>query len=203
MTYDELLAAMRSLSNRIDLDSDLPLFISMAEDEMKALRVRQMVKRATATIDKAFSEMPIDFAAERVMLIGDDEVDFITIEAMDDRDDGTKGQPRFYTVDAGQFRFYPIPDQAYVFEATYYALIPPLTEAATNWLAKGFPNIYRFGVMWAVSLKTRDAEATAIYKAQMDRAMAELADRYRDKIGRPLRADFSFLQTTRRHGVRL
>lgn len=201
MTYDELLAAMRTLSSRTDLDADLPLFISMAEGEMKSLRVRQMVTRATATIDKAFSEMPLDFVAERTMLIGADEVDFITIEAMDDMDRGEMGQPRFYTVDAGQFRFYPIPDRSYEFEATYYASVPPMTETATNWLAKGFPNIYRFGVMWAVSLKTRDAEATAIYKAQMDRAMAELADRYRDKIGRPLRADLSFLQTTRRHGV--
>lgn len=201
MTYDDLLSAMRTLSSRTDLDNDLPLFISMAEGEMKPLRVRQMVKRATATIDVPYAEMPTDFLAERTMTIGEDEVLFVTIEAMDDMDDGAKGKPRHYTVDAGQFRFYPEPDVGYLFEATYYAAIPALTQDATNWLAKGFPNIYRFGVMWAASLKTRDAEATAIYKAQMDRAMAELTARFTDKIGRPLQAERAFLQTARRYGT--
>lgn len=202
MTYAELLAAMRSLTNRTDLDGDLPLFISMAEGEMKALRVRQMVKRATASIDVPYSEMPLDFLAERTMSIGDDEVLFATIEAIDEMDCGEKGQPRFYTVDAGQFRYYPPPDRAYLIEATYYGSVPPLNEGATNWIAKEFPNAYRFGVLWAASLKTRDTEAIAIYKAQMDGVLNEISARFRDKIGRPLKADPSFTAINRHRWAR-
>lgn len=201
MTYDDLSSYLTSFSNRSDLTADLPVFVSMAEDEMNALRVRQMVKRATASIDKPYSEMPTDFLLERTMTIGDDVVDFVTVEAMeamaDERRDHV-GKPRFYTVDAGEFRFFPAPDQAYVFEATYYGSIPPLTEGSQpNWMARDFPNTYRFGVMWGASLKTRDNEAIAIYKAQFDKALADITARFKDKIGRPLRADPAFTQANR------
>lgn len=209
MTYDELSSYLTSFSNRSDLTADLPVFISMAEDEMSNLRVRQMVKRATASIDKEYSEAPTDFLLERTMTIGADEVLFVTVEAMeqmvfDNRHHvRLQRKPRFYTVDAGQFRFYPAPDQAYVFECTYYGAIPPLTEGGTpNWIARDFPNAYRFGVMWGASLKTRDNEAIAIYKAQFDKALADITARFKDKIGRPLRADPMFTAINRRwrHG---
>lgn len=205
MTYDELSSYLTSFSNRSDLAADLPVFISMAEDEMSNLRVRQMIKRATASISDEYSEAPTDFLAERTMTIGPHEVMFITIEAMDDmkahhhhHENGDMARPRFYTVDAGQFRFFPLPDQPYVFECTYYGAIPPLVEGGQpNWIAKDFPNAYRFGVMWGVGLKTRDNEAVAIYKAQFDKALNDITQHFRDKTGRPLRADPAFTQVNR------
>lgn len=197
MTYDELSSYLTSFSSRSDLTGDLPVFISMAEGEMKALRVRQMVKRATASIDDEYSEMPTDFLAERLLTIGDDEVAFRTVDALQAMDRGERGQPRFYSVDAGQFRFYPVPDQAYTVEATYYADLPPFAADKPNWMSKGFPNAYRFGVLWAASLKTRDNEAIAIYKAQMDKVLSDIAARFRDQIGKPLRADPAFTQINR------
>lgn len=203
MTYDELSSYLTSFSNRSDLTAELPVFVSMAEDEMSNLRVRQMIKRATASIDLEYSEMPTDFLLERTMDIGGDEVLFVTLEAMeqmvfDNRSHSRPCKPRFYTVDAGQFRFFPKPDQAYTFEATYYAAIPPLTETnQTNWISKDFPNVYRFGVMWAASLKTRDNDAIAIYKAQFDKALNDITARFRDKSGRPLRVDPMLMQGSR------
>lgn len=199
MTYAELQAFLASFSNRSDLTADLPVFVSMAEEEFQVLRVRQMVTRATASVDAEYAETPSNFLAERTATIGDDEVEYLTPEALQVRQCGETGQPRFYTIDAGQMRFYPRPDQAYTVALTYYAKPPTFTESQSNWLAEGFPNTYRHGVMLAASLKTRDETAMALYRGLLDRALSDITARFKDKTGRPLRADPMLLQSGRRH----
>ena len=201
MTYAELSSYLTSFSNRSDLTGLLPDFIAMAEGEMKTLRVRQMVKRADISLTGEYVALPPDFLAERTLMIADHEVLFRTLEAIDAMQCAGSGRPNFYTIVDGDLRLFPAPDQPYAAEITYYADIPPLTADQSNWIIEGFPNAYRFGVMWGVGLKTRDNEAIAIWKAQFDKALADITARFKDKIGRPLRADPAFLQHSRSYGI--
>jgi hypothetical protein len=208
MTYDDLTAYLARFSNRTDLTSDIATLIEMAEEEMKTLRVRQMIERTTLAVDAEYENTPADFLLERTMMIGDYPVEYATPEALDEMFapgwyDGQSGfgltdalpdQPRSYTVIDGQFRFYPVPDQAYTVALTYYAKPVPFTANATNWIATDFPNVYRFGVLWAAMFLTRDAEGMAMYRSNFDRALTDIQSRFKDKIGRTLRVDFAMIQ---------
>lgn len=198
MTFEELKADVRALTNRTDLDAALPLFVQMAEDEFKGLRVRQMVTRVTLALTGPWADLPTDFLAERSATAAGEPLTFVTLEALEATWDGEKGTPEIYTVDAGRLRFYPEPTGACAVEFTYYAKPAPLTEDQGNWIAEQYPNAYRYGVMFAVSLKTRDPEAGSAYRGLLDRTLGEISDQNRDRTGRPLRADPMLLQRTRR-----
>lgn len=198
MTFEELKAAVRDLSNRTDLDASLPLFVEMAEEEFKDLRVRQMVTRVSLSVSGAWADLPQDFLAERSATVNGELLRFVTLEALEATWDDARGRPQVYTIDAGKLRFYPEPSEACAVEFTYYAKPPAFTADQSNWLAEQYPNAYRYGVMLSASIKTRDAEAISIYRGLLDRTMAEIAARNADRTGRPLRADPAFLQSTLR-----
>lgn len=201
MTYAELQAFVQSFSNRTDLNDLLPTFVHMTEEAAESLRVRQMVKRVDETLaaGETFADAPTDFLAERTIVIGIHDLEFITPEAMDvmQARDLAASRPTHYTYVDGQFRFYPAADQAYTFTLTYYGRIPPLTADTSNWLIEQFPEVYRDGCMVAVALKTRDAEALAIYQGRLDADLFKITERFKDKVGKPLRAAPMFMQKCR------
>lgn len=201
MIKDDIEPYVGTMTNRTDLGPFVPTSISMTEEAARILRVRQMVKRSTATLDQgqAFADAPSDFLAERTMMIGDWEVEYVTPEAMDAMQwralDATR--PTHYTYVANEFRFYPLPDQDYTLTLTYYGDIPSLNDADSNWLIEQFPEVYRDGCMAAASMKTRDTEAMAIYQARLEADLTKITERFRDKIGKPLKADPMFMQRVR------
>lgn len=194
MTWDEWLAFIGTFTNRTDQADKAPVFASMIEGELKALRVRQMVRRATALIDASAATVPTDFLAERSMIIGDDwVVQYVTPETFDQWLTDETGRPRYYTVVNGEFRFYPAPDINYTAQLTYYGEIPGFTDTQVNFVSQGFPNIYRFGALWASAMVTRDTEALALNRAELDRALNDLSSRFADKTGKTLTTDVALL----------
>ncbi len=60
-TYTELKASVADWLNRTDLTSVVPDFIALAEAQIeRTLRTRQMIVRATASIDTEYSAVPAD-----------------------------------------------------------------------------------------------------------------------------------------------
>jgi hypothetical protein len=58
------------------------------------------------------------------------------------------GRPQFYTMAAGQFEFFPTPDQTYNAELLYFARVPALSDAApTNWLLNAASDAYLYGAL--------------------------------------------------------
>lgn len=201
MTYAELAAFVARFTRRTDLGDDLPTFIAMAEEEMNVLRVRQMIKRVTATISGEYSALPTDFLAERTIQIGDYEVEYVTPEALDALFDLTPDRPTKYTIIAGEFRFAPVPDQSYAIELTYYAKPVPFTESTSNFLSDDFGSVYRFGCLWAAGMLTEDDKAIARYRGELDRAIGSIQDRFKDKIGRTLKVEQSLIEVAQ-YGAR-
>ena len=62
MTYDELKTNIASFLNRSDLTNQLDFFIDATEAELnRRLRNKDMVKRATATVDGQYLSLPTDW----------------------------------------------------------------------------------------------------------------------------------------------
>jgi len=62
MTYDELKTNIANFLNRSDLTNQIDFFIDATEAELnRRLRVKDMIKRATATADGQYLSLPTDW----------------------------------------------------------------------------------------------------------------------------------------------
>lgn len=172
-TYSELQTAVADWLNRSDLTAVVPNFISLAEVQMeRVLRVRQMVKRATADLDSQFSTVPADFLAPwRYKLTSTTPVttlEFVTADAIDDLDaeNSAPGRPRHFSIIGNQIRVNPIPDATYTGELTYYAQLDKLSgTTTTNWLLTSAPDVYLYGSLLQAAPYLKDEAMAQTWQA--------------------------------------
>jgi len=154
-TYAELRSTIADYLNRDDLTAVIPTFIKLAESKFnRKLRVRQMIKRATATIDTAFFAPPGDWLENKEFQLNTNPItklEFITESYSNDLRATrytASGKPQYYTVVGNQLEFIPTPDSEYQGELTYYAKIPALSDSNTsNWLLAYAPDLYLYGAL--------------------------------------------------------
>src|SRR5512139_447583 len=113
-SYSTLKSTVADFLNRSDLTSVIPTFISLAEAKFnRVLRTRQMVKRATATIDTQYFAMPADFLEAKKLVLNTNPltvVDFATAEYLDQQRASTyvaTGKPALFGVIGTQFEVVP------------------------------------------------------------------------------------------------
>lgn len=170
-TYSDLLAAIPAhLFNRTDLGAVCPDFVAMAEAQMnRRLRVRQMIGRATATIDGEFGTVPNDFAGERTFQLQTNPVTRLTFVSATEMDDmeashAAAGRPAYFSVVGAEFRYLPAPDAEYTAELTYWKRIPALSESnTTNWLLTAHPDAYLYGALLQAAAYLKDTEEEQRY----------------------------------------
>lgn len=152
--YGTLKTELASFLNRTDLAAISPSFITSAHNKLnRDLRVRDMVTRATATLDSEYSAFPADFLEIRDIRINTDPVqtlEFITPDQQNverNRWGNTAGQPKYFTVMGSTWQVFPTPDSTtYTAEMAYYQKIPVMTlDADTNWLLTKCPDVYLYG----------------------------------------------------------
>ncbi len=86
-TYSELKTSVADWLNRSDLTSAVPDFISLAEAQVeRRLRTRQMIVRATATIDSEYSAVPADFLEARSLKLQTNPITPVGFETIDSLD---------------------------------------------------------------------------------------------------------------------
>lgn len=151
-TFANLKTAVASLLNRDDLTTAVPDFITLAEADLnRKVRHWRMETRATATVDARFGAVPDDWLETIRFLLQTDpfqELELLSLATMlEYRYRASElGKPRFYAHVAGQFEFYPTPDDSYTGELVYYARIPTLSDSqTTNWLLDYHPDAYLYG----------------------------------------------------------
>ena len=152
-TYTELKASIADWLNRSDLTSAIDDFISLSESQIeRQLRTRQMIVRATATIDTEYGAVPGDFLETKSLKLNTNPVTSMQFETMDSLDSLSNttyispGKPLYFTIVGGQIRVLPIPDGSYTAELTYYAKLTKLSSTnATNWLLTQAPDVYLYG----------------------------------------------------------
>jgi hypothetical protein len=154
-TFSGLKTTIADYLNRDDLTSIIPSFITIAEAKFnRKLRVRQMVKRATATLDTAFFAFPSDFLQAKEFQLNTNPITYLEYvtekqgDLMRQNSIVASGQPKYYTIVGTQLEVIATPDSSYTGELTYYGKITALSDANTsNWLLAYAPDLYLYGAL--------------------------------------------------------
>ena len=154
-TFAGLKTTIADYLNRDDLTAIIPTFITLAEAKLnRKLRVRQMLKRATASVDSQYFAYPADWLQAKEFQLNTNPIvrlEFVT-EAYGDELKANNyvapGKPSYYTIIGTQLEVIPTPDATYTGELTYYAKIPALSDSNTsNWLLAYAPDLYLYGAL--------------------------------------------------------
>lgn len=184
-TYDELKATVADWLNRGDLAAVIPSFISLAEARFnRDLRVRQMIKRATAETDSGenYVTLPGDWLQARNIQIYEGSIpialEYMTLEQADDykRQRGSvSGSARYFNVTGNQLEIVPEPPAGTSIEMAYYEKIPALSESSqSNWLLSTWPDMYLYGTLAHTAPYLKDDERIAVWAALYDRGLEEI-----------------------------
>lgn len=181
-TYTELKSSVADWLNRTDLTNAIPDFIALAEAQIeRTLRTRQMIVRATASIDTEYSAVPADFLETKSIKLNTNPVTalaFETIDALDSLKSTTyisPGKPHFFSIVGGQIRVLPVPDSTYTAELIYYAKLSKLSGSnATNWLLTQAPDVYLYGSLMQAAPYLKDDSRIPVWAAIYTRGLEEL-----------------------------
>jgi len=151
-TYSELKDAVANHLDRDTLTNRIPEFIAIGEARvMRKLRIRQMLKRATTTINEEYHDLPTDFIESRDIQLNTDPVRFLKYVTPHEMNkfysfkSTILDTPEVYTILGEEYQFSPVPDQGYEAEIAYFARFAKLSgDNDSNWLLVNAPDIYLY-----------------------------------------------------------
>jgi hypothetical protein len=181
-SFSGLKTTIADYLNRDDLTSIIPSFIALAEAKFnRKLRVRQMVKRATATLNTAFFDFPTDFLQAKEFQLNTNPItylEFVTEKQGDLlRQDVlvASGQPKYYTIVGTQIEIIATPDGSYTGELTYWGKIAALSDSNTsNWLLSYAPDLYLYGALVEAMPYLKDDERLATWSAMYVNSLGDI-----------------------------
>lgn len=181
-TYNELKSSVADWLNRTDLTAVVPDFISLAEAQIeRTLRTRQMIVRATASIDTEYSAVPADFLETKSIKLNTSPVTALAFESIDALDQLkatayiAPGKPQYFSIVGGQIRVLPVPDATYTAELTYYAKLTKLSSTvATNWLLSQAPDVYLYGALMQAAPYLKDDARITVWSAIYMKGLEDL-----------------------------
>ena len=154
-SYTTLKSTIADYLARSDLTSQIPDFITLAENRLRRdLRIRQMLKYVTTNTvaGDGTVALPSDFLAMRDLHIETNPVSVIEYQSPSNffRNARTKdsGLPTMYTVLATEFKFAPVPDSAYTLHMLYYAAPTYLSSTnSSNAFLANCPDLLLYGAL--------------------------------------------------------
>ena len=182
MTYAELKTNIANFLNRSDLTSQLDFFIDATEAEFnRRLRVKDMIKRATATADAQYISLPTDWLeAINVQLDGNNFTPLMqqSIESLDiyrKSVDNVSNQPVYYALVDNTIELAPTPDTSYTLQLTYYGTIDALSDSNTsNFISNSYPDAYLYGALKHASIYLMEDDRVALFTQQFEKALEEM-----------------------------
>lgn len=181
-SYSSLRTAIANWLHRSDLADRAPEFIALVEAQMnRRLRVRRMIQRSTATIDTEYSALPSDFLGVKVLVVDGIELKFLTPDQMAMAVmAAATWQTSYYTIEGGEFRYYPAPTDSVTAALTYWKAIPALSDANTsNWVLANHPDAYLYGALTQAAPYLKDDARLAVWAGLYERVLSDIeaADR--------------------------
>jgi hypothetical protein len=138
-TYSDLQTSIANYLARSDLTSQIPDFITLAENRLRReLRVRQMLKSVTtATVSgDATVEVPSDFLEIRDFVVMTNPIQPMSYSSpsalSNDPRTSEVGVPKSYTILAAEFQLAPAPDGIYTLKLLYYSAPAYLSSSNTT-----------------------------------------------------------------------
>lgn len=152
-------------------------FIALHEAEVnRVLRVRQMIKQATASLEASQIRLPTDWQEAKQIQINvagkPRRLEPVTMEQADQiRFDAQLVDPRFYCIIGNFLEVVPTATEATEIEMAYYAKIDPLSAGtSSNWLLAAAPDYYLYGSLVHSAPYLRDDERVAMWATAMQNA---------------------------------
>ena len=181
-TFSGLKTTIADYLNRDDLTSIIPSFITLAEAKFnRKLRVRQMVKRATATLDTQYFAFPSDFLQAKEFQLNTNPITYLQYVTQNQGDYAsqnnyiTVGKPQFYTIIGTQIEVIPTPDTGYTGELTYYGKITALSDSNTsNWLLAYAPDLYLYGALLEATPYLKDDDRLAVWSTLYANSLGDI-----------------------------
>jgi hypothetical protein len=138
-TYSDLQTSIAGYLARSDLTSQIPDFITFAENRLRReLRIRQMLKSVTtATVSgDGTVELPSDFLEIRDFVVTTNPIQPLSYSSpsvlSNDPRASQVGVPKSYTILASEFQLVPIPDGIYTLKLLYFAAPAYLSSTNTS-----------------------------------------------------------------------
>jgi hypothetical protein len=173
-TYAELKSALANFSERADLTTRIPEFISLAHAQInRDLRDHpRMQKRDTAfSIATEYVDTPTDFSELRSMYLNTSPRAELSIQYDNWVSANTSDQPRYVTVTGStagggeSFRFGPPPDTTYTATMEYIAKLTAMSaDSDHNWVLDNHPGAYLYGSLIHLAAYLSDAARAAGYQ---------------------------------------
>jgi hypothetical protein len=181
-TFSGLKTTIADYLNRDDLTSIIPSFITLAEAKFnRKLRVRQMVKRATATLDTQYFAFPSDFLQAKELQLNTNPITNLQFVTMNQGDYASQnlyisvGKPQYYTIIGTQIEVIPTPDTSYTGQLTYYGKITALSDSDTsNWLLAYAPDLYLYGALLEATPYLKDDERLATWSTLYTNSLGDI-----------------------------
>jgi len=181
-TYSGLKTTIADYLNRDDLTSVIPSFITLAEAKFnRKLRMRQMLKRATATIDTQYFAYPADWLQAKEFILNTNPItymEFVTDKQANELRQNqiiASGKPQYYTIVGTQIEVIATPDTGYTGELTYYGKITALSDSNTsNWLLAYAPDLYLYGALLEASPYLKDDERLATWSTLYTNSLGDM-----------------------------
>lgn len=182
-SYADLQIVAAEWLNRRDLANAVPLYITLAEAELRR-RLRTKKFRQALTIDAEIVNLPAEcaellsiFLRTSVVAL-DKPLDIGTAEMFAEaraRAGGIAGRPAFGTVIGSQLLVAPSPDQDYEAEIWFGAKIDPLSGSnATNWLLSEHPDIYLHATLLQAEPYLKNDERVELWRVALDRGIEQV-----------------------------
>ena len=188
--YTELKAFIADFLARDDLTTQIPTFVSLAEQRMSR-ELQIALLEATAQIavsaNASTADLPTDLRSIRevAMIDADNDrtvLEYVTPSQWNTRDqDANQTKTEFYTVVANQIKLMATPSAAITLEITYNGGVAALSDAApTNTMLTRHGDAYLHGALKQAFDFLQDEQRSIYHDAQFTRCLAEI-DRDSDK----------------------
>ena len=180
--YGELKTAIADFLNRDDLTSVIPTFVALAESQIaRDLRHWRQEVRVNTTLNERFENLPSDWLQTINMYLSDGSpIEYASVAEIGRQkqiNDDQAGKPRLYTINSGQFEFYPQPDDSYTLTMIYVARIPTMSaDADQNWLMTNYPDVYLYGSLMQSAPYLAEDGRIAVWAQLYSAAVQNLGD---------------------------
>jgi len=190
-TYDNLKAEIADWLDNDDLTSRIDTFIDLAEEHHRHnLRVREMIKRATASCSTTvrYLALPTGYRAMRILRLMTATVtrlQFVNEDEMTRQIVSSSGKPKWYTIHE-EIEFDRVCDSEYSAEMIYYADVTPLSSSnQTNPILLKYPSLYLYGSLVAAEPFLDNDERVATWKGLYEEFLgsANMSDKKSRHVG--------------------
>jgi hypothetical protein len=199
--YSDLKTTIANYLGRTDLTNQIPDFISLAEIRMsRALRIREMLKTATATTTSGDSTvgLPSDFLEMRDLFVDGTPrypLSYVTPSIFTrNLNSSLSGRPVVYTMRGSEFEFGPVPDTAYEIQMIYYAKPQALSDTnPSNVFMANCPDALLYGSLVEAEPYLMNDARTEVWGTLYRNAISDLSvsDDQAEFAGVPLQIKLS------------